>query len=203
MQQGGSIIPSKYQAVEYIKGNGKEYFYLPTFNYADCDVAFKVQYYDSLSDVNPFGAISGNNRLEQGAGWSGNNFAVNYGASGLKVGNMKADYNAHEYLYDKSGAYIDGVLATGSYFAGNANGWGVFDNSLRVRMFGTDRGNVIRTCSVAIYYWKCTKNGEDIINLIPCYNKTTLDIGMYDVVSKTFYTNEGGGEFIKGQNIKL
>lgn len=203
MQQGGSILPSKYQAVEYIKGNGQEYFYLPTFNYADCDVAFKVQYYGSLSDVNPFGAISGNNRLEQGAGWGGNNFAVNYGASGLKVENMKADYNAHEYLYNKSGAYIDRVLATGSYYAGNANGWGVFDDSLRVRMFGTDRGSVVRTCSVAIYYWKCTQNGEDIINLIPCYNKTTLDIGMYDVVSKTFYTNEGGGEFIKGQNIKL
>lgn len=203
MQQGGSILPSKYQAVEYVKGNDNEYFYLPSFNYANCDIEFKAQYFNSLSDVNAFGAIVGNDRLETGAGWRGNNFAVNYGASGLKVENMKADYNAHEYLYDKSGAYIDGVLATGSYYAGNANGWGVFTDSLRVRMFGTNRGNVIRTCAVAIYSWKCTKNGEELINLIPCYDKKTKEIGLLDVVSKIFYTNEGGGEFTKGNDIKL
>lgn len=192
------------------QGTQEEYYQLASQLPNAVETANKVQASaDSLADSAEQigGAIetltTTTDAIEQGAGWGGNNFAVNYGASGLKVENMKADYNAHEYLYDKSGAYIDGVLATGSYYAGNANGWGVFDGSLRVRMFGTDRGSVIRTCSVAIYHWKCTKNGEDIINLIPCYSKTTLEIGMLDVVSKTFYTNEGSGEFIKGQNIKL
>ena len=39
-------------------------------------------------------------------------------------------------------------------------------------------------------------------NLIPCYNKQTLEIGMYDLVSGTFYGNASNtGYFTKGQDV--
>ena len=38
-------------------------------------------------------------------------------------------------------------------------------------------------------------------NGIPCYRRTDNVIGMYDTVSKQFFTNAGTGTFTKGQNV--
>ena len=38
-------------------------------------------------------------------------------------------------------------------------------------------------------------------NLIPCYRKSDNAIGMYDMVSKTFYGNSGTGNFEKGPEV--
>ena len=40
-----------------------------------------------------------------------------------------------------------------------------------------------------------------IRNLIPCYRKLDGIIGMYDLVSDVFYTNSGNGTFVKGNDI--
>lgn len=45
-------------------------------------------------------------------------------------------------------------------------------------------------------------NGEEIIkHLIPCINKITNAVCMYDLVSKQFFTNKGTGNFIAGPEI--
>ena len=38
-------------------------------------------------------------------------------------------------------------------------------------------------------------------DFIPCYRKSDGEIGMYDTVSKTFYTNAGTGTFLKGADV--
>lgn len=45
------------------------------------------------------------------------------------------------------------------------------------------------------------RSGQEIINLVPCYRKSDGEIGMYDLVSKTFYTNQGTGTFTKGEDV--
>lgn len=40
------------------------------------------------------------------------------------------------------------------------------------------------------------------MNLIPCYRKSDDEIGMYDTISKTFFTNSGTGHFLKGADIQ-
>lgn len=37
--------------------------------------------------------------------------------------------------------------------------------------------------------------------LIPCYRKNDNEIGMYDTVSKSFFTNQGTGTFLKGVDV--
>ena len=39
------------------------------------------------------------------------------------------------------------------------------------------------------------------IDLIPCYRKSDGEIGMYDLVNSVFYTNDGTGTFLKGNNV--
>lgn len=45
------------------------------------------------------------------------------------------------------------------------------------------------------------ENGSETLNLIPCYRIVDNEIGMYDLVSNTFYTNAGTGTFIKGPDV--
>ena len=45
-------------------------------------------------------------------------------------------------------------------------------------------------------------DGEKVVHdLVPCYRKEDNVIGVYDLIDKAFYTNQGKGEFNKGQNI--
>ncbi len=53
-----------------------------------------------------------------------------------------------------------------------------------------------------IYYFKwLDSNNELVQDLVPCYRKSDNEIGMYDLVSNTFYINAGTGTFIKGPDV--
>lgn len=52
-----------------------------------------------------------------------------------------------------------------------------------------------------IYYFRLYKNGEVAFDGIPCYRKSDEEIGLYDLVSKQFYTNQGTGTFTKGPDV--
>lgn len=46
-----------------------------------------------------------------------------------------------------------------------------------------------------------TADGAKEAEFVPCYRKSDGEIGMYDTVSKTFYTNAGTGTFLKGADV--
>ena len=54
-----------------------------------------------------------------------------------------------------------------------------------------------------LYSFTATNNGVDIINLVPCYKKSNNEVGLYDTVNGSFYSNEQGltGYFIAGGNV--
>lgn len=52
-----------------------------------------------------------------------------------------------------------------------------------------------------IYYFKLFDNGDLVRDYIPCYRKSDSKPGMYDLVSRTFFTNAGTGEFIVGPDV--
>ena len=52
-----------------------------------------------------------------------------------------------------------------------------------------------------LFYFLHRRNGVDLLELIPCYRKSDNVIGMYDLVSGTFFTNAGTGTFTKGGNV--
>lgn len=43
---------------------------------------------------------------------------------------------------------------------------------------------------------------EGVMDLIPCYRKSDSVIGMYDLISGTFFTNDGTGSFTKGADVE-
>lgn len=50
-------------------------------------------------------------------------------------------------------------------------------------------------------YLKVDDGSTVVLDLIPCYRKSDNEIGMYDLVSKTFFTNQGTGTFTKGADV--
>lgn len=52
------------------------------------------------------------------------------------------------------------------------------------------------------YYAKIYNNSNEIIfNGIPCYRKDDNKIGLYDLIERNFYTNQGTGNFSKGKDM--
>lgn len=53
-----------------------------------------------------------------------------------------------------------------------------------------------------IYYSKLYNNNILVFDGVPCYRKSDNEIGMYDLVSNTFFTNAGTGSFIAGAEVE-
>lgn len=184
-------------SIQYIESDGNQYFYLPSFNYQDCEIEWIVKYLQLTPDGNAFGAYNGSSRLETGFGWKGKGYSINYGNAGLQILNIIPDTNFHTFKVNKSGVYMDGKLTSFKYYYGNASEYGVFNNNLSLKFFGTDRGNNNqRITPICLKNWKCSKNGKTLIELKPIiYNNRP---GMIDVISNNIYYNEGTGNFKYG-----
>ena len=64
---------------------------------------------------------------------------------------------------------------------------------------GTAVENNTRAC---MKLYSFVMSGEtEIANFIPCYRKSDNEPGMYDTVSKSFYTNSGTGTFLVGNDV--
>lgn len=57
-------------------------------------------------------------------------------------------------------------------------------------------GSAARIAKAKLYSMAILRNGTAERNFIPCVRKSDSKPGMYDTVTKTFYTNAGTGEFI-------
>jgi hypothetical protein len=52
-----------------------------------------------------------------------------------------------------------------------------------------------------IYYFQWLRDNQLLLDLVPCYRKSDNEIGMYDLVNDTFYTNASSGTFTKGNDV--
>ena len=54
---------------------------------------------------------------------------------------------------------------------------------------------------IRVYYCQIYDNDVLMRDLIPCYNKNTNVIGVYDIVNGSFYTNDGPGSLLAGPDV--
>lgn len=193
-------IPSEYQEVEYLASNGTQYI--------DTGVV------PSITDV---------------YSWSGEfrhiNNAVLFGCR------TSGTYKNDNQLYlnrSKSDAASGSVY--GIFLISNAAGAGVEKRNIvlawdcpdiytteasKISIEGYITENFKPTQSIYLFGFNIlgTNNSsagggklkffkiDGRCNFIPCYRKSDSKPGMYDTVSKTFYTNSGTGEFLVGNNV--
>lgn len=195
------LLPREYQRVEYIESSGTQWIDTGV----SASIAHKLkweldaQMLSSL-EVNGcfFGSRSSSTRYYQFChnagvnGWITQSGGVTY----KDVGQKNNDRN--QFVYDVKNAIF--TQNSTSYTVQQAQS---VTDSTTVGLFARkDYGNVLsRQSSVRLWSFKVYENDVVIRDFIPCYRKSDNEIGVYDIVNDLFYTNQGTGEFLKGDDI--
>lgn len=192
----GPKLPLEYQQVEYIESPDSQYIDTGKTVNSTCIISFDFQYASIIGGYNRiFGARNGNG-----------NGLLNIRSTNTDGGNF--------YLENRNTSWADTAVDTNKHsivmnavtnkmiFDGieKLSNFGINDNTEGTMwLFGTNQGG--STSNVRFFNYKLIKNGQLEQNLVPCYRKSDNVIGMYDLVGKQFYTNQGTGIFLKGNDV--
>lgn len=194
----------RYQQVEYIESTGSQYIdtgYIPN---QDTRVISEFEYTKDPGNTGfIFGAgYSATDRAFELYTWTNNwnspygntNIIVGTSASLLTSGKIYADKNKNTILIK----YSDGTEQTGQtdyteFTVPNRNIW----------LFSINRGSTVFLADcVRLYSCKIYDDNKLIRNFIPVIRKIDNKPGMYDKITKQFYTNAGSGDdFLYGNKI--
>lgn len=193
-----SLLPVQYQQVEYIEATGTQYFSIPYIANQKTNSRGKFQITDTSSAKILFGA-----RKQSAAA---DFYGFNWG------GGSPYKYVNSYYTGSQTTVVIDNKIHTFSKNAGilkldenqiskytpSKETWNTTYNLV---VFGCNTGGTVGLNPSARIFELIISEEEDLFNLIPCYRKSDGEIGMYDIVNNVFYTNQGTGNFIRGENV--
>ena len=202
--ESGGRLPAEYQEVEYLEGLGEQYIDTG-MNLAGDIYGFQVdaQFTGTLGSSNEIRYICGSrssyqdNRLTvQIQGTTAENH-MRFEADNEYVLSGVSGFDRHVYKISPIGMQVDDV----SY------GIPIIRRSgLRFYIFNITNGS---NAPIAGRYWKgriynidlLGYAGNIIYTFVPCYRKQDSKPGMYDLVTNTFFTNAGTGEFVVGADV--
>ncbi len=210
-----SKLPKEYQQVEYIENSGTQYIDTGLYPLDITSGKFDITL-ESMPSGDPVFFMGGffSTAATSGAKYysplliNKNNNKVGIGGiNGWKysnyVWNLKERHNvSFEFVKQNQSLYIDDVEViknTDNIDRPETNVTVLF----LTYQYGTQKLNnygwIGKIYSIKLY----GNNNELIRNLIPCYRKSDDEVGLYDVVNNTFYTNAGTGTFSKGEDIVI
>ena len=195
------ILPREYQKVEYIESTGTQYIdtgYIANINtkvIADIQVTQLLEKNTAMfgSRIRP--SVQA---FCFGEGSNGTVFFANFDtvlANNIKI--VNDDTNRHTHTLSKDGYYIDNILSK------------TFINPTEITeqltsyifYFNSVDTTTLVPVKAKLYSCKIYDNNILVRDFIPCYRKADNEIGLYDTVNNQFYTNQGTGTFLKGENV--
>lgn len=188
-------LPKKYQEVEYIESSGTQYIDTGiNINTTTSRYETKIKPSSVSSTMGIFGT-----RNNSSANQSSMNVFIISGTFRLDWLTGNGNYNVRnissdtEYTIsitrglatinnvDYTSGETTSIDSTYPFYVGNFN----------------NAGSVFSTgFSGKIYYSKLYNNNILVFDGVPCYRKSDNEVGLYDLVTKTFFTNQGTGTFI-------
>lgn len=201
-------VPNEYQSVEYIETNTNyNNQYIDTgitgSNTVEIDITFNTQNNFSAT-VGQYGAILGSRIGSKKQEYQLNTFSQGTSTNGIfRINNteINAQLDRDRKINIKiknSKYYVDNIekstLSTQT----------VFDNNKNIYLFAlNNNGTSSQHGTLKIYDCKIWKDGVLVRNYIPCYRKSDMVVGLYDLVNDVFYENQGNGNFNYGNNTNL
>ena len=187
------VLPAEYQQVEWIETDG--HCLINTNVVPIVSPLFEAEYF--ISNVTQDGLLvcfSSNGEPD----WTVNYYTQGrrvLGRYGSTVLRDIAQYSLDTWhtISASQEVYYDGAL-TYTWSAYNFS-----SNTKTICLFARLSGNAgligkVKTCTI--------KDGNTVKFIgIPCYRKSNGEIGMYDIISETFFTNIGTGTFTKGADV--
>lgn len=121
--------------------------------------------------------------IAYGDGWQ-----LIIGGSGIT--HQQYDTNAHIYKAEQNSLLLDGSVLSGT------PNWNNVPTNVPIAIF-TDGARLTekRIKNTRVYYAKIWDNGELTHYFVPAIRKSDDEIGMLDIITSTFYDNDGSGDF--------
>lgn len=193
-------LPKEYQRVKYIEGTGTQYIktgFKPQFadNGYRIEVKFATKTLKNYESILGCRSSSTENRLDV---WWGETGAGGYGLSGTLNNSMKTAMVSNTYynLVLSGEAVKNGVVDTTNPLSYEIN------SDYELYVFATNTADSPSNIASLEFYGLDIYQGKDLaLCLIPCYRKSDNVVGVYDVISETFLTNAGTGDFVKGDDV--
>ena len=193
-------LPDGYTKLQYIEATGTQYI---DTDYIPVSTEFKVQTkIVPLTYANSVNMILGTVNQSTLDVFLVNNQIIYAGA------NNDCIYNSGASLVNKT-VVINGVFSSTTprrhlYGTINGNSYNVTTDTNPINTSAANskisifrhNGDNYRG-AMKMYYLKVYDNGTLVLNLIPAKNSNNV-VGMYDTVTKTFFTNSGTGSFGAG-----
>jgi len=197
-----SLIDNNYQPLEYLEGDGACYF-KTGYTFSQPNIRVLCKYRKSTSTAKcAYGAAENTDpRMWHGTLYAddaylgdGNAYPNIPGAGELDV-----DYVVDFTFQNDIATWI--INGQECVYNGN-NGWTGCDKE--DYLFAINRNNApVYVMTGRIYYHKMWDNGVLVRNYIPVRRKSDNALGMYDLVTKTFFDKKGAGTFTAGPAITL
>ena len=199
-----NINDMPYQPVEYLESTGTQYIDL---NHNPTQQFHAIMDFTSNKQVEEtFESLMGAQNMTTAY----NNNAVRYSAIIVSTNTLvrivavpplgqEYDIDANDSTFFNSRRLYDFNFGTGMFTIDNLRlALDPIQKASSYSMYILARNNTGTATNFAkglLYGLECFDDNYHI-NLIPCIRKSDSKPGMYDMVSKTFYTNAGTGEFI-------
>jgi hypothetical protein len=194
-------LPLEYQEVEYLESDGNQWISTDlVLKFLETDEFFIR--FSILRDGTQIFWGNGNHayrtspsRYLQGVRLNGRiRNDLNEGVNGAYYffGSLDLDTWATEHVIGKSVSCLGVTQQVSDQTQNNT-----YNMILFAQIEGSQSTNA--ACRISDCWYK--RNNIYLLNLIPCYRKSDSKPGMYDTVTKTFYTNAGAGEFLVGADV--
>lgn len=196
-------LPNEYQEVEYIESTGTQYIDTGiTLDANDFAISFNFEQTNRTSGEQPITSIWTDSynywnlfiRSLSSDKYVLDTYTSKHHILSTKV-NLNEIYNVSLTRNGSSWEFTQNdSTITWTYSPSTAN-------NTTLKLFKRGDLNTGNATKIKMYSFKMTVSNTKTLNLIPCYRKSDNEIGMYDIVSKTFFTNSGTGTFLKGADV--
>lgn len=194
-------LPKEYTEVDYIQSDGTQY--IDTGINADYKLSIDIKMTNLLPTQKHMGTMKNNNgtyiRHHFQTAPSNNQGYVSYYVETTRYDLKQTSeiINPHIYkidVYNKKIKYDNEqeIEIQRTDFDTQLNYW-LFWRNRNENLGAQDKGNF------RIYYCKMYVQDVLVRDFIPCYRNSDNEVGIYDLVNDTFYTNNGTGTFTYGK----
>ena len=206
LEETGRILPKEYQQVEYIESTGTQYIDTGVLGKNTIKIDITMANNDTNHSTHFFGGREGFQNKAIGLSWQYNDNGDNVKTTRFAYGNNCYDIqdssnivitqNKNNYVFDSKSAYVNDILVS-SFSTGD------FETSLNMYIFTCNNNGSLhqQMSSVSLYNCKIYDGNSIVRDYIPCYRISGNVIGLYDTVEGKFYTNQGSGTFLKGNDV--
>ena len=194
-----TVNDSAFTKLEYIQATGTQY--INTRVTATANTTAKYKY--SIDTILTYGP-----HVLSGSSWyfpmlrgntSAGTFVVNRGGNEVDSSAISPTVGL---IYEIDASFVDDyVTVNGESYGPYAMGDVSTDTqTLHLMTYGGSPGNSMFTMSGKLYYCQIYENGTMVRDYIPVKHASGT-VGLYDLVTATFYTNGGSGTFTAGPEI--